>query len=135
MDQPCSGCRFKRIMVVDDAHIDRFLLEKLVKKHCFAEEVLSIESASAALKHLSAQQADTLPQVIFLDINMPEMSGFEFLDAYANFPDSIKNACTIVMLSSSLHPDDRERAAGNPYVKIFLNKPLNPERLLEISSW
>lgn len=136
MNQPCSGFRFKKIMVVDDAYIDRFLVEKLMKKYCFAEEVVSFESAVDALEQLSGSAATgTLPEVIFLDINMPEMNGFEFLDAYEKLPDHVKSACAIIMLSSSLHPEDREKAANNPYVKTFMNKPLNQERLQEVSKW
>ncbi|WP_276131744.1 response regulator [Polluticoccus soli] len=131
MSQPAPGFKFKRVMVVDDASIDRFLVERIVKKTSFAEEVLSFESAKDALEGLS-QTADTAPQVIFLDINMPGMNGFEFLTEFEKFPDSFKQDCSVVMLTSSLHPDDKLKAAHNPRIKCFLNKPLKPEYLINL---
>jgi hypothetical protein len=57
------------------------------------------------------------------------MNGFDFLDEYNKFPDTIKRKCIIVMLSSSLHPEDHERASRSPYVYQFLSKPLTAEKL------
>lgn len=130
MSQPAPGFKFKRVAVVDDASIDRFLVERIVKKTSFAEEVLSFESAKDALDRL--QQNEHAPQVIFLDINMPGMNGFEFLTEFEKFPDSFKQDCSVVMLTSSLHPDDRLKAAHNPRIKCFLNKPLKPEYLTDL---
>jgi CheY-like chemotaxis protein len=130
MSQPDPGFKFKRVMVVDDASIDRFLVERIVKKTAFAEEVLSFESAKDALEYL--HQSEEAPQVIFLDINMPGMNGFEFLAEFEKFPDSFKENCSVVMLTSSLYPDDRQKAANSRYVKSFLNKPLRPEYLIDL---
>lgn len=117
-------------MVVDDASIDRFLVERIVKKTSFAEEVLSFESGKDALEQLHQNQQ--APQVIFLDINMPGMNGFEFLAEFEKFPDNFKQDCSVVMLTSSLHPDDKLKAAHNPRIKCFLNKPLKPEYLADL---
>ncbi|WP_256006023.1 MULTISPECIES: response regulator [Pedobacter] len=125
---------YKKVLIVDDAQIDRYLAQKVMKKYDFASDVISVESAMDALSYIDAYKNDpgALPELIFLDINMPEMNGFDFLDAYKEFPDSIKRKCIIVMLSSSLHPEDKQRALDSPYVYRFLSKPINPDKLQEL---
>ncbi|HKG07962.1 MAG TPA: response regulator [Pedobacter sp.] len=125
---------YTKVMVVDDAPADRFLAKKILTKYGFAEDVVSVESAMDALDYLIRNQGDvqTLPDLIFLDINMPEMSGFDFLDEYHKLAEPVKRKCIIVMLSSSLHPEDREKALNSPYVCQFLNKPLNAQKLQEV---
>ena len=94
-----------------------------------------MESATDALKYLNSlpADADAIPNVIFLDIRMPEMDGFGFLEKYKDVPDIVKQNCSIIMLSSSTHPDDKEKAENNPYVKGFLSKPLNEEKLKQLN--
>jgi CheY-like chemotaxis protein len=129
-----ANSHFNRVMVIDDAAIDRFIAEKILANANFSDEVISLESAMDALRYLESHQnvPDELPQLIFLDINMPEMSGFDFLDEYNKFPDKVKRKCIIVMLSSSVHPEDHVRASESPYVCQFLSKPLTPEKLSEL---
>ncbi len=122
---------FRKIMVVDDNQIDRYIAEKTIRKYHFAEDILQMPSAVEALKYLStaAQGAGMLPEVILLDINMPEMNGFEFLEKYAELPEMTRANTTVFILSTSLNEDDIQTAEQNPYVKKFLNKPLNEETL------
>lgn len=121
---------FRKIMVIDDNQIDRYIAEKTIRKYRFSDDVLSMPSAIDALKYLSAtENHSSLPEVILLDINMPEMNGFEFLGKYAELPEAIRNNTTVFMLSTSLNEDDIRTAGQNPYVQKFLNKPLNEETL------
>lgn len=124
--------RFKRVLLVDDNDIDNFINERIITSSFFGEKVTVKTSAQAALDFLkaNASNADVLPEVIFLDLNMPVMDGFAFLREYENMPDSIKNTCKIVVLSSSISPDDINKASTNPFVKKYLNKPL-AEKYLE----
>ena len=120
----------KKILVIDDNATDRYIAKRMAEKHLFAEEIISQESALQALEYLLSLEntPHLLPQFIFLDINMPGMNGYEFLEEYAKFPEIIKENCTIMMITSSIHPDDLKQAENNPSVIRFLNKPLSKEQ-------
>src|SRR5438874_7736969 len=117
---------YKKVMVIDDNEIDRYIAERYIKKIGFAEEVILKESARKGLEYLKSleQTPDELPQLIFLDIRMPEIDGFGFLEAYQSLPETVRSNCIIMMLTTSLNPEDQERARNNQYVSRFLNKPL-----------
>src|ERR1044072_1850918 len=123
--------KYKRVMVVDDNEVDRYVSELVMEKTGFAEKVYLVESARDALDQLKTLEAtpDELPHLIFLDINMPIMSGFDFLDEYQQLSERIRKNCIIMMLTTSLNEKDRERAEDNPFVCRFVNKPLDKDKL------
>src|SRR6185436_15338053 len=126
-----NGKKFRKVMVIDDNEIDRYIANRNITKYAFAEEVITMDSSRSALNFLNSikDQPDQLPQLIFLDIRMPEIDGFGFLEEYAKLSDSVKQNCIIMMLTTSLNPTDHERANNNPYVNRFLNKPLDKEKI------
>ena len=128
--------KFKKVMVIDDNEIDRYIANRNITKYDFAEEVITMESSRAALTFLGSLKdtPEQLPQLIFLDIRMPEIDGFGFLEEYEKLPDSVKQNCIIMMLTTSLNPTDHERANNNPYVNRFLNKPLDKEKIESLIS-
>jgi CheY-like chemotaxis protein len=135
MKENLQEALYKKVMVIDDSEIDRYIASRNIVKHGFAEEVILKESAKSALKYLESlgNTPDEIPHIIFLDINMPEMNGFGFLEEYQNLPEAIKKNCIVMMLTTSLNPSDHERAKSNQYVNRFLNKPLDKGMLNKLS--
>lgn len=119
---------FKSVMIIDDSEMDRFISEKVIKKLNVSEQVLSFSSAEEGLDYiLSVPQK--LPEVIFLDINMPGISGFDFLIMLQLLPKPIPQQCRVVMLSSSLDPEDIHKAKTFPQVVHYLHKPISKEMI------
>jgi CheY-like chemotaxis protein len=123
---------FDRLLLIDDSDIDNLVNKRIVEKSGFASNIVVKNSALSALEYLREIQTDLLPEIIFLDIRMPEIDGFEFLNRFDLLDEEIKKHCSIVMLSSSIDSEDFRRAMENPYVIHFINKPLTREAIEEI---
>lgn len=123
--------KYKTVMVIDDNQIDLYIAEMVMSTTKFAEKVICMGSAKEALDYLIPlnDRPDEVPHLIFLDINMPEMTGFDFLNEYKNLPEAIRKKCIIMMLTTSLDENDRKQAEGNVFVQRFLNKPLDREKI------
>ncbi|MEQ5872178.1 response regulator [Sagittula sp. NFXS13] len=110
-------------MCIDDEAIDLKLNRRVLKRTGLYATILDFVSAEAALEHLSANPEQRI-DVIFLDINMPRMNGFDFLEAIkTEFRDDLVE-CVVIMLTTSLHPKDQARAEAIELVREYLNKPL-----------
>ncbi len=120
--------RIGTLMIIDDNEVDQMLCRRLVKRSGLVDNVLGFLSAEDALEYLRSQ---TLPaaDAILLDINMPKMDGFEFLDAATRELGARFARIVIMMLTTSLNPHDQERARQYPVVKDYCNKPLLLEYL------
>ena len=126
--------KYNLVLLIDDNEIDNFVAKKVIEKSGFAEKVITVQSAKNALEYLNTENSskDELPDIIFLDIGMPEMDGFEFLEEYEKLNKIVVNNCKVLVLSSSLDIDDYNRANRNKLVRKFLNKPLSKKSLMEI---
>ncbi len=122
---------YKRVMLIDDNEIDNIINEKIIEATNFAENILKFQTGQEALEYLSSNQDNLaeIPEIVFLDINMPIMDGFQFLEDFEKFSQDVHDRCKIIMLSSSISPKDIDRAASSKYVKKYLNKPLKPRYL------
>ena len=117
----------QRVLLIDDDEINNFICINILTKIGFSESVKAFESGLDALDYLkellSQGKTEELPQVIFLDINMPIMNGWDFLEAYKELEKPHKIA--LFMLSSSIYKADVERASKYDDVVEFVTKPLN----------
>jgi CheY-like chemotaxis protein len=127
--------RYKRVMFIDDNELDNFINKKLVESESFADDIQTYLSSTEALDYLksNASNPESLPEVIFLDIIMPVMDGFAFLDEYAKLSEAVKMKCKVVLLSTTESFTELNRANQNKYVRKFLNKPLSPAMLKVIN--
>jgi CheY-like chemotaxis protein len=125
---------FKSVLLVDDSRATNFMHRELIREADFAERVDVALDGEEALDFLrSGGDLEYFPpSVIFLDINMPKMDGFEFLEACKGLPDAQRGSLIIVMLTTSLDPGDRTRAMATGMVRDFHNKPLSIAALEEM---
>jgi len=120
---------YKTCLLIDDNYIDNFVTRRILESSNFAEQIIVRQSPAEAINSL--REGTIKPDVIFLDIRMPLMNGFEFLQEYDKLLIDKKDI-KIFMLSSSLDPTDMKESAGNKYITQFIHKPLTVKALEEI---
>lgn len=122
------------VMVVDDTPEDLYISNRLITKFGGISQVIQFNMATDALEYLKTniESNGPLPGVIFLDIHMPRMTGFEFMEQYDQLPENFRNGCRVYVLSSSFDQRDIDRANSNPNVSSFCEKPLSKDVLAKI---
>jgi CheY-like chemotaxis protein len=120
------------LLVIDDDDINIFIIKKIVEKTGYDINMVSKTNGQLAIDHLNTilENNETFPQLILIDINMPVLNGWEFLEAYdkLNIPEKVD----MYMLSSSVYENDIEKAKTYKKVKGFISKPLSINRLIEL---
>ena len=119
------------VLLIDDNDDDNFYHRIILHESAVTDHVQVAENGFEALHFL--ENSKTLPQLIFLDINMPRMTGWEFLERYRKLSIEDKDKVVIIMLTTSLNPADETRAKLIPEVSSFQPKPLTHEMIKEIS--
>ncbi len=120
---------FKTCLLIDDNYIDNFVTRKILEGSNFVETITVVRSANEAIASL--RDGIIKPDVIFLDVRMPLMGGFEFLEEFDKL-DIEKSGIKIFMLSSSLDPVDMRKSTDNKYITQFIHKPLTQKALEEL---
>jgi CheY-like chemotaxis protein len=125
-----------RTYLIEDGPLDRLIIGKLLQKYNFTQSLLSFEDGRLAMESLRQALArdneQALPQVILLDLQMPRMNGWHFLEQYEQLPAHFTQQCLLYVISASISPADINRAKAHPLVKAYLAKPLTAAGLAHI---
>lgn len=126
--------KYKNVLLIDDNHIDNLINRKILGNANFAETITVIDSPEKAFEFLkdALLSGKNVPEVIFLDLRMPNMNGFEFLKSFTELPNLSPELIKIYVLSSSLDPKDIKKINDNHLVSKFIGKPLTNQVLEEI---
>lgn len=125
-----------QILCIDDDPITLMLCKKVISKSEFSNEVITAQNGEEALHHFNnlkykknKDSSNRKPELIFLDLNMPVMGGWEFLDHFTSLDYSEFNSINVIVLSSTIDPDDLIKAKKYPIIIDFLSKPITLQML------
>ncbi|MFZ1807128.1 MAG: response regulator [Cyclobacteriaceae bacterium] len=123
----------KNVLLVDDDQICNFITETTLNKLGIAKEVHSALNGKEALDLLNSYFLGdvAIPDIIFLDLNMPIMDGFQFIDAFKKLDFPKKEKILIVVLTSSVNPSDLQKAKSMG-IDHYMTKPINEEKVLAL---
>jgi len=121
-----------KTVLIDDSDIDLFIQRRFLEVYNFSNELLLYKSAEEALGWLQNINGDAAPDIIFLDLNMPETDGFSFLKNFKDLPEKVQAKSKIVVLTSSNSAKDRDQVFAFKNVIQFITKPLKQTDIEEL---
>ncbi|MFN5704917.1 MAG: response regulator [bacterium] len=127
--------KINNILLVDDDTVNNFIVINTLNKLAITENIDSVLNGLDGIEYLKAKietNKELIPSVIFLDINMPIMDGWEFLEEFELFSEEVKNHCNIYMVSSSVYEEDILKSKQYKSVIDFISKPLMSDKIIEI---
>ncbi len=118
--------KVKRACIIDDDSIFIYGIKRIMNEIDFCDEIIVYENGESALNELGSLVLEgmRLPDVILLDLDMPVMDGWVFLDEFVKIPNHNQDQLSLYILSSSIHPGDIEKAKNYPIVDDFISKPV-----------
>ena len=116
-------------LIIDDNEIDQLVTGKLLQTKLGATRILTFNNGKEGLDWMEQNSNTDLAIILFLDIKMPVMNGFEFMEKFKALNENIKRRTLIFMLSSTLDPEEIERAIRYEHVDTILEKPLSIDQL------
>lgn len=121
--------KLKSVLLIDDDEVTNYINTLILKKAGCFQEIHAYRDGRAALNFLSEliEKRKQLPEILLLDVNMPKMSGWEFMEEYDQLDRDYLQHTMVIMLSMSLNPDDQLKLVEYDLVKGFKNKPLSEE--------
>ncbi|MEX1668199.1 response regulator [Zhongshania guokunii] len=126
--------KLENIILIDDSSADNYYHQMIIEKARACKTVTSYTHAAVALTALdnAVKQQQRLPELIFLDINMPAIDAWGFLDRYEGIVPQDLRQPVIIILSTSANPSDHERAESHPAVSAYCSKPLSADKLHDV---
>lgn len=127
--------KLNTVLLIDDDEPTNFYTQMIIQDAGCANTIKVAQGGREALDYLANSHQKSnypSPDLIFLDINMPAMDGWEFLDEYKKLHKESQGKIIVVMLTTSLNPDDKTKADGMPEISGFESKPLTEEKLTKI---
>ena len=127
---------FENVLLVDDSEIDVLVNRRLMELTCFASRVTVTSSGEEGLHYLREECSNTeqAPEWIFLDMHLPMMSGYDFIEEFKSLPDHIRSKSKIIILSVFNKPEQLKKVFENSFVVGQLDKPLTQQALHEIAA-
>lgn len=122
----------KRIVLIDDDATTNYLNKLIIERSALVDEVITFDSAEDALNFFNKNAGSEDESLVLLDINMPVMNGWQFLDQYQSIQDDGANK--IVLLTSSINPTDKQLADEKNNVVDYKSKPLSADMLADLVS-
>lgn len=128
------------VMLIDDNEIDNLINQRIIEAANICNHIFTHTGGKSAIDFLKNNEKlvetsgieNVLPELIFLDIDMPLMDGFQFLDEFEKLPETILAYCKIIMLTSSINNKDAKRSKEYQHVRRFINKPLSKDSLTSL---
>lgn len=126
--------KIKIACIIDDDEIYTFTVKRIIARADIAEQSIFFDNGASAIHFFkeNAQNGDILPELILLDINMPQLNGWQFLEEYVKLVPSLAKKTSIFIVSSSIDADDYARAKKYKEVSDFIAKPITVENLRNI---
>ncbi|MFC2125659.1 two-component system response regulator [Bacteroidota bacterium] len=126
-----------KAMIIDDDELNNYICSKIITYTGFAKDTVDFTNAKKALTHLIKtmnENPDDLPEIIFLDLDMPGIDGWAFLKEYEKLDKIYKDKIYLSILTTSVYESDRYKAEGYSDVDTYLCKPLSADELFRISN-
>lgn len=126
--------KLNSVLLVDDDDATNFIHKYVIEEAEFAKNIKVVENGQEALDYLKSNNDSGYerPNLIFLDINMPVMDGWEFLEHYKQLDKELQGHIMVVMITTSLNPDDKQHAESLGIIDHFMSKPLTVDMLKEL---
>jgi len=125
----------RKYIIVDDDPFNNIICKSMVQSTLGGVDVKTFEVPEEGLTFIQNECIKSLvPIILFLDINMPTLTGWEFIEQYEKFSEDVKKQISIYLVSSSLDPRDVDKAESNKYIKGFISKPLRREMILSMAA-